>query len=73
MASNPLSRHDWVAAGFPDLFSIVIPARNEAENLQVVVPKLVSELQRADINHEVLVINNLRRFFLNSVRNHVSE
>jgi dolichol-phosphate mannosyltransferase len=57
MAGNP-SSHDSVTAGVPDLFSIVIPARNEAKNLQVVVPKLVTELQRAGINHEVLVIND---------------
>ena len=47
-----------IAAGVPDLFSIVIPARNEAENLQVVVPKLVSELERAGIDHEILVVND---------------
>ncbi|MGA8696376.1 MAG: glycosyltransferase family 2 protein [Xanthobacteraceae bacterium] len=58
MASNPSSRHDWVAAGVPDLFSIVIPTCNEAENLEVVVPKLVSELERAGIDHEILVVND---------------
>ena len=58
MVSNASSRHDWVAASVPGLFSIVIPARNEAENLQVVVPKLVTELQRAGINHEILVVND---------------
>ena len=57
MASNP-SGHDWVAAGVPDLFSIVIPARNEAENLQVVVPTLLAELEGAGINHEILVVND---------------
>jgi dolichol-phosphate mannosyltransferase len=58
MASNPSSAHDWVAAGVPDLFSIVIPARDEAKNLQVVVPKLAIELERAGINHEILVVND---------------
>jgi dolichol-phosphate mannosyltransferase len=58
MADNPSSRHDWVAAGVPELFSIVVPARNEAENLQVVVPKLVSELEGAGIDHEILVVND---------------
>jgi dolichol-phosphate mannosyltransferase len=58
MASKPSSGHDWVAAGVPNLFSIVIPACNEAENLQVVVPALLSELERAGINHEILVVND---------------
>jgi dolichol-phosphate mannosyltransferase len=58
MISNASSRHDWVAAGVPDLFSIVIPARDEAKNLQLVVPKLVTELERAGINHEILIVND---------------
>ena len=58
MVSNPSSGQDWVAAGVPELFSIVVPARDEAKNLQVVVPKLVTELEKAGINHEILVIND---------------
>jgi dolichol-phosphate mannosyltransferase len=58
MADNRSSGHDWVAAGVPDLFSIVIPARNEGKNLQVVVPRLLTELDRAGINHEILVVND---------------
>jgi dolichol-phosphate mannosyltransferase len=57
MASNP-SSHDWITAGAPGVLSIVIPAHNEAENLQVVVPKLVTELEGAGINHEILVVND---------------
>jgi dolichol-phosphate mannosyltransferase len=57
MASKP-SAPDWVAAGVPDLFSVVIPAQNEAENLQVVVPTLLTALEVAGINHEILVIND---------------
>ena len=53
-----LSRHDWVAAGIPGLFSVVIPARNEAENLPVVVPALLTTLESAGINHEILVVND---------------
>jgi dolichol-phosphate mannosyltransferase len=45
-------------AGIPGLFSIVIPARDEAKNLQLVVPKVVTELERAGINHEILVVND---------------
>jgi dolichol-phosphate mannosyltransferase len=57
MASKA-SGHDWVAAGVPDLFSIVIPARNEAKNLQVLVPTLLTTLEGAGINHEILVVND---------------
>jgi dolichol-phosphate mannosyltransferase len=57
MASNP-SGPAWIAAGVPDLFSIVIPARNEADNLQVVVPRLLTALENAGINHEVLIVND---------------
>jgi len=58
MVSNPSSGHDWVAAGVPALFSIVVPARDEAKNLQVLVPKLVTELEEAGISHEILVVND---------------
>jgi dolichol-phosphate mannosyltransferase len=57
MASKPPAP-DWVAAGVPDLFSVVIPAHNEAENLRVVVPTLVTALEGAGINHEIVVIND---------------
>jgi dolichol-phosphate mannosyltransferase len=50
--------HDWVAAGAANLFSIVIPARNESENLRVVVPTLLSTLDSAGINYEIVVIND---------------
>lgn len=50
MVSNPPSGHDWVAARVPELFSIVVPARDEAKNLQVVVPKLVIELEGAGVS-----------------------
>ena len=57
MASN-LSGHDWVTAGVANLFSIVIPARNESKNLKVVVPALLTALDSAGINHEILVVND---------------
>ena len=52
------SRHDWVAAGVPGLLSVVIPAHNEADNLPVVVPRLVRALEDAGIDHEILVVND---------------
>src|SRR5262245_9540514 len=57
MTSN-LSNPDWVAASVANLFSIVIPAHNEAENLRVVVPALLTTLDRAGINNEILVVND---------------
>jgi len=58
MAHNPSPEYDRVAAGAARVFSIVIPAHDEAENLQVVVPRLHAELERAGINHEILVVND---------------
>lgn len=52
------NRLDWVAAGVPNLFSVVIPARDEAENLHVVVPELLTKLHQAGISHEILVVND---------------
>jgi cellulose synthase/poly-beta-1,6-N-acetylglucosamine synthase-like glycosyltransferase len=57
MVSIP-SETDWVAAGIPGLLSVVIPARNEAKNLQVVVPTVLTALEGAGINHEILVVND---------------
>jgi dolichol-phosphate mannosyltransferase len=56
MAST--SGQNWVAARVPGLFSILIPAHNEAENLRTVVPLLLAALEGAGINHELLVIND---------------
>jgi dolichol-phosphate mannosyltransferase len=50
--------YDWVAAGIPNLFSIVIPTRNESKNLQVVVPELLTTLSAAGINHEIVIVND---------------
>jgi dolichol-phosphate mannosyltransferase len=57
MAIN-LSTQDWTAAGIPGLFSVIIPARNEAKNLPVVVPALLTTLQSAGINNEILVVDD---------------
>jgi dolichol-phosphate mannosyltransferase len=53
-----LSKQDWVAAGTPGLLSVVIPARNEADNLPVVVPALLTTLESAGIKHEILVVDD---------------
>ncbi len=41
-----------------NLSSIVIPAHNEAENLQILIPKLFEALKNHGGNFEVIVINN---------------
>jgi dolichol-phosphate mannosyltransferase len=53
-----LSTQEWAAAGIPGLFSVIIPARNEAKNLPVVVPALLTTLQTAGIKHEILVVDD---------------
>src|SRR6185369_6340565 len=50
--------HDWVSDFVPGLFSVVIPAHNEAENLQAHIPVLVRTLDTAGIAHEILVVND---------------
>jgi dolichol-phosphate mannosyltransferase len=42
----------------PGLFSVVIPAFNEAENLVVTVPALIECLTQANIMHEIVVVND---------------
>ena len=38
--------------------SVIIPARNEAENLKECVSKIVAELRSNDIEHEVIIIDD---------------
>lgn len=51
----------WVAAGIPGLFSVVIPAHDEAGNLPQTVPALVEAFDNAGIRHEILVVNDSSR------------
>lgn len=44
--------------GVKGLFSVVIPAFNEAENLSVTIPPLVECLHDANIKHEIVVVND---------------
>jgi dolichol-phosphate mannosyltransferase len=48
----------WVAAGAPGVLSVVIPAHNEAESLDETVTTLVTALETAHINHEILIVND---------------
>ena len=56
--AQPASTEGWVAAGAPGLLSVVIPAHNEAESLEETVTTLVTALQAADIEHEILIVND---------------
>lgn len=56
--AQPASTEGWAAAGAPGLLSVVIPAHNEAESLEETVTTLVTALQAADIEHEILIIND---------------
>ncbi len=49
---------DWVEAGIPGLLSVVIPAHNEEGNLIETVPALVKALEAADIDYEIVVVND---------------
>src|SRR5215475_8137766 len=53
-----LSKQDWAEAGIPGLLSVLIPTRNEADNLPVVVPALLTTLESAGIKHEILVVDD---------------
>src|SRR5436190_16312334 len=48
----------WIAAGFPGVLSIVIPAYNEGQNLEATVSALVKALDAADMSHEILIVND---------------
>lgn len=48
----------WINQGVKGLYSIVIPAYNEANNLKATLPPLVEKLKHAGIHHEILVVND---------------
>lgn len=58
MTLNSQSSDDWAAATVLGLFSIVIPAHNESENLESTIRALLSTLDAAGIDHEILVVND---------------
>lgn len=41
-----------------NMLSVVIPAFNEANNLANLIPGLISHLEQAEINHEIVVVND---------------
>ncbi len=48
----------WEQQGVPGLLSVVIPAHNEAGNIEDTVTRLVRTLGEAGIHHEILVVND---------------
>ncbi len=49
---------EWESARVAGLLSVVIPAHNEEGHIGETVEDLVQTLQRADIRHEILIIND---------------
>ena len=58
LTTNPQQSRNPTAAAAPALYSIVIPAHNEAPNLEATIPQLFDALVAAGINHEILVVND---------------
>ncbi len=48
----------WLAAGAAERLSVIIPARNEAANLDATVSTLTTALETAHIVHEIIVVND---------------
>lgn len=48
----------WLAQGVKGLFSVVIPAYNEAKNLKSTLPPLIDALNHANIHHEIVVVDD---------------
>lgn len=55
---NPHDLNNWVKKGMMGLYSVVIPAYNEANNLKTTLPPMVQKLNSAGIHHEILVVND---------------
>jgi dolichol-phosphate mannosyltransferase len=49
---------EWEAAGVPGMLSVVIPAHNEEGHIAETVRGLAEALRAADINYEILVVND---------------
>lgn len=49
---------EWEAAGVPNLLSVVIPAHNEEGHIEETVRHLVTTLNEAGVQHEILVVND---------------
>ena len=41
-----------------DKLSVIIPGRNEAENLEICICEILEELNKYKINHEILVVDD---------------
>jgi glycosyltransferase involved in cell wall biosynthesis len=56
--TTPVQRAAWVTAGISGMLSVVIPARNECENLRPTIAALVATLDEAAIRHEIIVVDD---------------
>jgi dolichol-phosphate mannosyltransferase len=55
---TPVERSAWVTAGVPGMLSIVMPARNEQDNLRPTITALAGVLDQAAVAYEILVVND---------------
>jgi dolichol-phosphate mannosyltransferase len=53
-----ISADNWLVAGSAGLLSVIIPARNEADNLEQTISGLIAALEAAHIAHEIVVVND---------------
>jgi len=49
---------DWITSGVGGMLSVVIPARNEQGNIVDTVAALVHALNEANIDHEIVLVND---------------
>ena len=47
-----------MATGKPRLLSIVVPAHNEKENLEILLKKIASSIKPSVIDHEILIVDD---------------
>src|SRR5262245_8444730 len=53
-----ITSRSFLEKGISGLFSVVIPAYNEAPNLKENIPPLIACLTKANITHEIVVVND---------------
>ena len=56
--SDPLTLEHWIADGRENTLTVVIPAHNEAGNLELTVSALFEVLDAAAVEHEILIVND---------------
>lgn len=55
---TPVERSAWVTAGVPGMLSVVMPARNERDNLRLTITALATTLDGAGVTYEIIVVDD---------------